>query len=183
MPFESTTALTRSMALGDPAAIEAFYRRYFDLMYREARRCIGADESTSLDLVQESMLKMLRSIRPLSTEQQLRCWTCRLVRSVAIDHVRKSGRRLRREMRWAPSEELESRWQDYEMQQARLVWLEETIDKMDGPSSQLLRWRFVHGWTLRRIAETVGLNIGAVDGRIQRLVRQLREQAKRFDHE
>lgn len=183
MPFESTKELTQRMAAGDPGAIEAFYRQYFDLMYREARRCIGADESTSLDLVQEAMLKMLRSIRPLSTDQQLRRWTCRLVRSVAIDHVRKSSRRLRREMRWAPSEELESRMQDYEIQQARLIWLEDTINKMDRPSSQLLRWRFVHGWTLRRIAETLGLNVGAVDGRIQRLVRQLREQAERFDHE
>ena len=183
MSFESTKELTQGVAVGDPAAIEAFYRRYFELMYREARCCIGADESTGLDLVQEAMLKMLRSIRPLSTDQELRHWTCKLVRSVAIDHVRKSSRRLRREIRWAPSEELESRMQDFEMQQARLIWLEDTINKMDGSSSQLLRWRFFQGWTLRRIAETLGLKVGAVDGRIQRLVGQLREQAERFDHE
>ena len=183
MPFESTTKMTRGLAAGDPAAIEAYYRRYFDLMYREARRCIGADESTSLDLVQDAMLKMLQSIRPMSTDQELQHWTCRLVRSVAIDHVRKASRRLRREIRSAPSEQLESRVHDFEMHQARQIWLEDAINKMDASSSQLLRWRYFQGWTLRRIAETLGLKVGAVDGRIQRLVGQLREQAKRSSHE
>ena len=165
------------MAAGDPAAIEAFYREYFDPMYQEARRCSGGDEATCLDLVHDAMLKSLRSMRPIESAEELIAWTRRLVRSVTIDHFRSMSRRLKRELRTARSECVEERQAAYELAEARIVWLEEMISEMEEPSAQLIRLRYFRGWTLQRIGEALGLKPGAVDGRIRRLVVQLQQQA------
>ncbi len=52
------------VAAGDAVAITSYYEQYFDLMFREAARVVGKDESACLDVVQEAMLKTLRSIKP-----------------------------------------------------------------------------------------------------------------------
>lgn len=171
------------MAAGDPAAIEAFYRQSFDLMYREARRCSGGDEATGLDLVQEAMLKVLRSIRTIETPEELEAWTRRLVRSVALDHLRASSRRLRRECHSGRQATAESPPDQYELTQARIVWLEEQLAALEPSAGELLRMRYLWGWTLQRIGGVLGLKPGAVDGRIRRLVTQLQEQAETRVHE
>lgn len=183
MSVDCTLQLTRQMAAGDPAAIEAFYRRHFDLMYREARRCTGGDEATGLDLVHDAMLKALHSIRPLKTPQDLEAWTRRLVRSVAIDHLRATTRRLRRELRSAPAESVAVTQGRYELSRARMLWIEELLQSMDETSANLIRMRYLRGWTLQRMASVLGLKAGAVDGRIRRLVSQLREQSETCPHE
>lgn len=178
MSVESTLQLTRHMAAGDPAAIEAFYRRYFDLMYLEARRCTRGDEATGLDLVHDAMLKALHSIRPLETPAALEAWTRRLVRSVAIDRLRAETRRLRRELRSAPAAATAGVQDDYERIEARRIWMQSQLDAMDAPAADLLRMRYLWGWTLERIGAALGLRSGAVDGRIRRLVAQLQEQSQ-----
>ena len=56
-------AMTSAMAAGDGGAVEAFYRRYFDRLYAEARRATRRDESFCLDVVQESVLRIVRTVR------------------------------------------------------------------------------------------------------------------------
>src|SRR3954464_2660020 len=53
-------SLTASLAAGDRAAVEAFYRRYFELLFRAARRAAGRDEAFCLDVVQEAVLRVIR---------------------------------------------------------------------------------------------------------------------------
>jgi DNA-directed RNA polymerase specialized sigma24 family protein len=49
---------------------------------------------------------------------------------------------------------------------------------------QLIHWRYRLGWTLQRIAETVGLKPGAIDGRLRRALERLRLRAEEeFDGE
>ena len=55
--------MTSAMAAGDGGAVEAFYRRYFDRLYAEARRATRRDESFCLDVVQESVLRIVRTVR------------------------------------------------------------------------------------------------------------------------
>ncbi len=169
---------TRGMSRGEPAAIEWFYRRYFDQMFAEARRAGGGDENRCLDIVQEATLKALRCMRPFREETQLTRWVYVLVRSVVYDELRRESRRLRRENRraqadaWEPTEEegLDAR--------ARLAWLEKQLAHLTREEARLLDWRYRLGWTLARMGSQLGLTAGAVDGRLRRLVAKIKRQAE-----
>ena len=176
-------SLTRSLKAGDASAIEVFYREYFEEMYRQAQRVSGADEQTCLDVVQDSMLKMLRCIRVMDSHQHLIAWTRKLVMTVSIDYLRSRQRHLRFISRVASTETSGESLEELERVQARLLWLEESLDRLDPDSRRLLTMRYHWRWTLQRIAQSLGLKIGTVDGRIRRLVDQLRTQAEFSDYE
>jgi len=181
--FDDIAELTRRLVVGDSAAIKEFYERYFELMFREAAFASGGDEATCLDIVQDSLLKMLRCIKPMQTEEQLRCWTRKLVKSVAVDSLRKRRSQLNRERIAAREPNASSNITELEQIQARLMWLEESLSKLAPDQRRLLSLRYRVGWTLQKIADSLGMKAGAVDGRIRRLVDQLRQQAEASDYE
>ena len=184
MPDSDDAAqLTTRMAAGDPAAIELFYQHYFDTMYLAARHAIGGDEATCLDIVQDALLKIVRSIRPTATTEHLHAWINKVVRSVAIDGLRQRRAQLKREMATSLRQSSHAYEDEHAQVHARLIWLEERIDQLDPESRQLMTLRYKLGWTLQRIALRIGIKTGAVDGRIRRLVEQLRQQAESSDYE
>ena len=175
--------LTTLMAAGDPAAIEQFYECYFDLMYREAYRATNGDESTCLDVVQDSLLKILKCLRPMNSFDQLKSWTRKVVRSVAIDLLRKRRSQMQRDVHKGNETSKVNGFDESDLIHARIIWLEEQVDLLDDDSRRLLTLRYKLGWTLQRIADRLGLKPGAVDGRIRRLVDQLRQRAEANDYE
>ncbi|MGO9113730.1 MAG: RNA polymerase sigma factor [Thermoguttaceae bacterium] len=85
------------MAAGDEQAIAAFYRTYFARLYQKARRATGRDEAFCRDVVQESVLRILRCVRPIEGEGPFRAWLRLVVQSTAYDLLKSESRRTRRE--------------------------------------------------------------------------------------
>ncbi|MFG0330496.1 MAG: RNA polymerase sigma factor [Phycisphaerales bacterium] len=180
MPECSVKSITTAIASGDSEALAAFYETWFDWMLHESRRATGRDESFALDVVQESMMRVIRSIRPIESEAALRAWLRAVIRSAAVDLIRTERRRSQRD-RARPTESDES---DEVRVDERLAWLRDELSRVDHSTARLLNWRFRAGWTLARIGAALGLETGAVDGRIARAVAALRNEAKEeFDVE
>jgi len=93
----SLLQLTGAMAAGDEQAVEEFYRAYFPWLYQKARRATGRDEAFCLDVVQESVLRILRCVRPVEAEGPFRAWLRLVVQSTAYDLLKSESRRARRE--------------------------------------------------------------------------------------
>src|SRR5919107_1551033 len=94
------------MSRGDRRARAAFYERYFDLLLRLARAATTGerrprrppDEHLCLDVVHDAVLKVVRTVRPVTGgEGQLVAWLQLVVRSVAYDLLRREQRRRARE--------------------------------------------------------------------------------------
>ena len=179
-PPDDTLALTTAMAAGDPAAVAAFYRGHFPLLYAAARRATGgADEATCLDVVQDAVLRIVRTVRPVASAGQLRAWAVLVVRTVAYDHLRAAARRWRHEAAVvvAPGG---PQGADGEQR----AWLADRLSELDPALVRLIDLRYQHRWTLARIAAAVGLPVGTVDGRLRRAISQLRHAAaEAFDDE
>ena len=171
----SVRELTAAVASGDSEAFARLYRGRFDEMYVEARRATGRDESFCLDIVQDAMIRVIRSMKPLETEQHLRTWLRVVVQSCAYDRLRKEARRRRWEQAAADARRAASRDDDLS---EKLEWLRRELATLDDPQARLLTMRYRLGWTLRRIGDAVGLKPGAVDGRLGRLTASLRRRAK-----
>jgi RNA polymerase sigma-70 factor (ECF subfamily) len=169
------TAVTDGVMSGDAHSLEVFYEHFFDLMLRQARRVTGSDEQTCLDIVQDSMLKIIRCMKRIDDEDCLTAWTRAVVNSVAYDWLRKKSRLANRHSEQLGQVVDTHTDSDFE---TKLIWLEEQVERMDPQLRQLIAWRYRFGWTLAKIASRCGLETGAVDGRIRRAVKKLRKRAE-----
>ena len=170
--YDTVAQLTSAVARGQEPAVELFYRRFFDLLYRHARQVSQRDESFCLDVVQDAMLRIIRTIRPVATEAQLVAWLKLIIKSVAYDALRRERRRKGREA--ARGTVVNQPATD---ESERLAWLRGQLLALDPPLVRLIELRFVHGWKLARIAQLLGLSVGTVDGRLRRALDRIRRQA------
>lgn len=171
----SVKDLTAAIASGDSEAFARFFHGRFSQMYADARRATQRDEAFCLDVVQDAMVRVIRSVKVLETEQRLRNWLRVVVQTCAYDRLRTELRRKQRESAvGGPNEPSPSDEAAIE----RLAWLRSELSDTDDPATQLLVMRYRLGWTLESIGTALGLKAGAVDGRIQRAVAQLRRRAQ-----
>lgn len=177
---DTVRELTAGIASGDTQAFTRFYRSRFDQMYAEARRATGRDEAFCLDVVQDAMLRVIRSIKPVETEQHLRTWLRAVVQSCAYDRMRQEARRRRWERHAAECREGET--VDGELD-AKLAWLGRELAAIDDAQARLLVMRYRFGWTLQRIGAALGLKPGAVHGRLGRVIALLRRRGEETFHE
>ena len=174
-------SLTEAIASGNTEAFASFYRQWFDTMYAQARNASGRDESFCLDVVQDAMLRVIKSVPPMESADDLRRWLRVVVQSCAYDRFREETRRKAREqrsvaVRGSNNSNAEVGAEDDTVD--RIRWLEHELQALDDRDIQLLLMRHRFGWTLKRIGEALGLKAGAVDGRIRRVLTKLRRRAK-----
>lgn len=168
---ESVQNLTTAIASGDAQAFARFYRAWFDRAYGHAKRATGRDEAFCLDVVQDAMMRVIRSMRAMETEKEIGNWFRAVVTHCAYDRLRKEKRDRIREMGAAAGRPA----QDDELNE-RLAWLHSELARMDPKVFPLIALRFRFGWTLQRMGQVLKLKPGAVDGRIRRVTEQLRKK-------
>jgi RNA polymerase sigma factor (sigma-70 family) len=175
----SVQELTAAMAAGDRRAVEQFYRQYFDLMYSHAYSVTGRDEAFCLDVVQDAVLRVVRTVRRTASEAQLASWLRLVTQTAAFDLLKSESRRRRRETVVAvTANETESTPLPDESDDERLRWLRDQLDALDPQIARMIEMRYQRRWTLARMAAALGLSIGTVDGRLRRAVAKLRLRAK-----
>ena len=171
----STRKLTAAAAGGDTESLAELFRTRYSFMYAEARKASGRDESFCLDVVQEAMIRVMRSIKPVDSEASLRSWLGLVVKSCAYDRIRKEkARRSSEQTAFGGPDTQETDRERLD----RLAWLRNAIRSAKGPHARLLVLRYRLGWTLEQIAEMFGLKTGAVDGRLRRQVAALQRRAR-----
>ena len=164
--------LTSRIASGDTEALSILYDAWFDRMYAETRRTTGRDESFCLDVVQDAMMRVIKSLRRIETEAGLWGWLRVTLRSCVCDRLRQESRRQRREAGRPVSTTTTADLTEHE------AWLRNELRRLDTPTWTLLMMRHRFGWPLARIAAALGLTPGAVDGRLRRAQDALRRRAR-----
>lgn len=163
-------ALTRAIARGDELALAAFYEAWFDECYTLARRLTGRDESFCLDVVQDAMLRVIRSMRPMRTQRDLSRWMARVVHTAALDRMRDERRRAARERRSAAGGAATG-------PDERVEWIAAQLAALPETDRALLGLRFGRSRTLAQAAEATRMTEGAAHGRIRRAIERMRKSA------
>ena len=170
---QSVKELTTAIASGDTEAFGRFYDAWFDRVLIEARRVTSRDESFCLDIVQDTMMKVIKSLKPLPNEAALFNWMRLVVRSCAYDRLRRDARRLEREL----TVSTETRPEPVDLTE-QLQWLQGQIAELDDRDARLLMMRHRFGWTLEKIGRTLGIGHNVADRRLKKVVRSLKQKAK-----
>lgn len=181
---ESVRDMTTAIASGDTEAFARFYKAWFDVAFAEARRLVRNDEQFCLDVVQETMMRVIRNMKPIDDEIGVRRWLRVVVQSCCYDALRRSKRRSQREQSRASGivgaqQSSSATAADDDL----LQWLRAELASLPPDEAHLLTLRFRLGWTLQRIGQSLKLKPGAVDGRINRSLAGLRQRAEERFHE
>ena len=94
--LSDTRTLTAAIASGDSEAFARFFGAWFDWMRREAARTTARDEAFCLDVVQDSMMRVIRCLKPMSTDDNPRRSLRVAVRPCASDPLRRAARAIPR---------------------------------------------------------------------------------------
>lgn len=166
----TTTAISR----GDRGALAVFYEAWFDPCYAMVRSVTKRDESFCLDVVQETIMRVIRSMKPLGTYAELNAWMMRAVHTTAIDLLRRESRRLRREAARGQTGAAAM----VNAADERIGLLLVKLAELPATDRSMVGLRFAHGRSLDAVAAATGMTGDAAHGRIRRAIDRLRRLTK-----
>ena len=169
--------ITCAVREGDADSFQVFYDHFFNEVYRQVARTTGRDESTCLDIVQETMMKIIRVLKPIDNLPQLTAWVRIVTRTTTYDWLKRDVRHGKNQALTATDEPSSEPDHSAIEDQARLVWLEQQLKSLPTNTRNMISLRYRMGWTLKQIAAQFGTKTGTIDGRIRRALEQLKQQA------
>lgn len=124
-----------------------------------------ADDHVADDLLQETFLRIHRSIDTLETADRLAAWVYRIARNVIHDHYRKSGPVVPSGEHGEPSA---PPGPGAEPLALGCGWVEELIQQLPEGYREAIRLSEVEGLAQRVVADRLGLSLSGAKSRIQR---------------
>lgn len=170
--------LARRMLAGDEAAFREFFDSHYPRLYRFALVRTGNDVGAAEEVVQEALCRAVTKLATYRGEASLFTWLCTFCRHEISAHYRRAGVRRERvpledvpEIRQAleslgsgPAPDPEDLLERREV--ARLVQL--TLDHLPARYSDALEWKYVHGLSVRQIADRSGISPKAAESVLTR---------------
>ena len=158
--------------LGERTAWEQLVRDWEPKLLYFVRRLVD-NESDALDVLQQTWLKVLKSIGTLEDAAALPPWLYRIARNTAFNQ-----RRVESAYRAALDEERNHVLHESEDQTAPFEDAEQVhygLALLPLPQREVLTLYFLEGWNLDRIAEAIGVPAGTVKSRLFHARRALKE--------
>jgi RNA polymerase sigma-70 factor (ECF subfamily) len=170
----------------DPAALEAFFERYFDRVYAVVLRLLG-DRTAAEDAAQEVFYKIHRAAHTLDPDRDPGPWVSAIATNVCRDYWRSAAHRMSRrsdsiEDTPGLAERLSAGPDDPERdailaERERLV--REAVAELREPYREVLVLREYDGRSYEEIAAIVGSNETAVRKRFSRALAELGRALKK----
>ena len=162
--------LMRLVQGGDPRAFEVIYERHATAAFSLAYRMCGST-SAAEDVAQEAFLSIWRSrLRYDQARGSVRTWVLGIVHNRAIDALRRSDVRDRRQARdHGVAERLEAP-ERTEVEAARRQEAESIrglIDQLPDEQSKVIELAYFGGYTQHEIADMTRAPLGTVKGRMR----------------
>jgi RNA polymerase sigma-70 factor (ECF subfamily) len=166
---------------GDLAALEPLYRRHVDQVWRYAWFRTRSREA-SAEIVQETFLRVARSIGGFEGRSAFATWLLAVTRSVVVTHIRQRAREFRAGAE-PPRLRLVSDGADpparVETQDARRA-VRDALTKLPGPHRDAITLCELSGLSIREAAEVLGWSESRVKTTLFRARRKLRDELKPY---
>jgi RNA polymerase sigma-70 factor (ECF subfamily) len=168
--------LTRRMAAGDEAAYRTFYDAYYDRLWRYLLVVTAGDEEAAIEALQSALLRVVRHIKVFRSEAVFWSWLTVLARSALSDQNRKRRRYLAFLDRFFWQAWLEPTGPEDAEADARLLsLLERHLAALPADEKRLVEGKYLEGRSVRELAEELQTSEKAVESRLVRVRRKLKE--------
>jgi RNA polymerase sigma factor (sigma-70 family) len=170
MSPDDTRRLTHGLTRCDEAAWHDFHQRFFPQIQALAiARGVAACDAP--DIVQGVYLRILRHAKVFHDPSSLNSWLACLTRCEVIDSARRKNRRTwlnERFQHWQESRRIADDMESSEH-------IEEALASLDENERRLMRRHYLEGWSQEAIAEQQQTSVKAVESRLARLRKRLRQ--------
>jgi len=186
--------LVRKSLGGDSGAFAAIVERYQHRVYNIAFRMTG-DREDSLDLAQESFIRVFRALHGFKGDSSLSTWIYRIANNVVVDELRKRQRRPKvvqstdavlshedGEHTFELSSPLEDTPEQVVLRKEKRQEIQLALLQLSAEHRAVLVMRDVEGLSYEEIAEIFMLNVGTVKSRLNRARLALREKLAKAEH-
>jgi RNA polymerase sigma-70 factor, ECF subfamily len=168
--------LTRRLKGGDEDAFREFHAQYFDRLYQFLLAVTGGHEHDAQEALQQTLVRVVRYAREQRSEEVFWSWLKAVARSVARDSKRKQRRYS------ALLEKFAALWKNSALESSVVEEerlreaIEESLEKLAPEERRLIEGKYLEGATMKELAADTGLTEKAVESRLLRLRRELRER-------
>ena len=145
---------------------ENYINENIDAAYRFAFTYAKNKEDAE-DILNESVVKALRSINSLRDPEKIKPWFYRIIANTALTHIK--GRQKIVYLEYEDMENLDSVTDDYSH-----LNFNELIEKLDPKYKSIIILRFFENMTIQEVAEVLELNENTVKTRLYKALKMLR---------
>jgi RNA polymerase sigma-70 factor (ECF subfamily) len=170
-------ALTQRLAAGDESAFREFHALYFDRLYQFLLVVARGQEHEAREALQETLLRVARHAQPFAEEEAFWCWLKAVARNAARDAGRKRTRYTALLQRFASLLRPQSAPAPAAEDDRLTTLLADCLAEFPVEDRALLEGKYLHGATVAELANQTNLSIKAIESRLVRLRRELRERA------
>jgi RNA polymerase sigma-70 factor (ECF subfamily) len=170
---ESLECIVRRAQLRDQHAVEALIAQIRPVLRRTVRSVRGGTSVDEEDIVQESLLALLKGLGAFRGESSIVRYAQRIAVRVALPERRRHVARLKHTERYAREWDVRSDREptDAVVRGQRRALMRELLDSLPPPQAEALAHRVIYGATLQEIAEESGVPVNTVRTRL-RLARE-----------
>ncbi len=168
--------LTRRLVAGEEAAFREFHAQYFDRLYQFLLVVARGQEHEAQEALQQTLLRVLRYVRVFESEETFWSWLKMLARSAARDAGRKQHRYGVLLQQFAlHGRDFADEVAPRENNQLGII-LEESLNELAPNDRHLVEGKYLEAASVKELSANTGLTEKAVESRLLRLRRQLRER-------
>jgi RNA polymerase sigma-70 factor, ECF subfamily len=149
------------------------------LAFRVARGVLR-NTADAEDVAQDALLRAFRKFEQVREPQRLRGWLVRVAFRLALDRVRSSRRREKRETLWAQPilSPVPRTAEDLAASQQFQDHLDRAMDELPDKLRLVLLLSAIHGQSLEQIASELGVPVGTVKSRLFTARKKLAEKLR-----
>ncbi len=167
-------SLTARMARGDEGAYRRFYELYFDRLLRYLLVVTGSEQAAR-EALQLTLLRVVRHARRFDSEAVFWSWLTVLARSSVADESRRSRRYLSFLGRFFEQEQIAAQAPASDADARLMELLQANLAALPAEERESLERKYLAGQPVRQIAEETRTTEKAVESRLARARRRLKE--------
>jgi RNA polymerase sigma-70 factor, ECF subfamily len=167
--------LTARMTAGDEAAYRMFYDHYYQRLLRYLLVLTGGRQEAAEEAVQLTLIRVVRYIRTFDSEPVFWSWLSLLARSSIVDEERKRKRYFALLDRFFQLWHKQTTAPDPDPDAPLLAMLNQSVGDLPAIDRTLLERKYLSGESVKEIADSTGFTESAVESRLVRIRRQLRQ--------
>ena len=159
----------------NPEEFDAFVAEYRTRAFRFLLQMVGNYED-ALDLLQEGWVRLYKNWDRRDPDRPFAPWMYRILRNVAIDHLRKRKRQRIYELDLAPDGQEAAGVVRVSMELRVRLW--RAINDLPEEQKEAVVLREMHGLSYAEIADVTGDSVTAITMRLHHARQRLREQLR-----
>ncbi|MFA7274011.1 MAG: RNA polymerase sigma factor [Crocinitomicaceae bacterium] len=174
--------LMQEMQLGKEQAFQELYDRYAQSLYQYFFRRMWKDREKAEDFVHDLFTKLIKNPTSFDASRSFKTWVFSVANNMTINEYKKQAVRSvvtsggENEYQASPEKLADGLLQDEMFKEA----LEKELNELDEKHREVFELRHIQGFSVKEIAETLGINEGTVKSRVFYAVKQLTGKLMEF---